>query len=173
MYKVKKNLVLTGMMGSGKSTIGKNLSKNLKMDFADTDNIIEQKLSLSISKIFEIKGEEFFRIMEEKEIQELINKTNIIIALGGGAFMNKTIREKIKINAVSVWLDLDISELYKRTRINKKRPLLIDMTEDDLKKLYDKRKKIYSLADFKIDCNNKNKDEITEEIKEFYKNAYN
>ena len=173
MYKVKKNLVLTGMMGSGKSTIGKNLSKNLKMDFADTDNIIEQKLSLPVSKIFEIKGEEFFRMMEEKEIQELINKTNIIIALGGGTFMNKTIREKIKINAVSVWLDLDISELYKRTRINKKRPLLIDMTKDDLKKLYDKRKKIYSLADFKIDCNNKNKDEITEEIKEFYKNAYN
>ena len=173
MYKVKKNLVLTGMMGSGKSTIGKNLSKNLKMDFADTDNIIEQKLSLSISKIFEIKGEEFFRIMEEKEIQELINKTNIIIALGGGTFMNKIIREKIKRNAVSIWLDLDISELYKRTKINKKRPLLIDMSEDDLKKLYDKRKKIYSLADFKIDCNNKNKDEITEEIKEFYKNAYN
>ncbi len=173
MYKVKKNLVLTGMMGSGKSTIGKNLSKNLKMDFADTDNIIEQKLSLSVSKIFEIKGEEFFRMMEEKEIQELINKTNIIIALGGGAFMNKTIREKIKINAFSVWLDLDISELYKRTKINKKRPLLVDMSEDDLKKLYDRRKKIYSLADFKIDCNNKNKDEITEEIKEFYKNAYN
>ena len=173
MYKVKKNLVLTGMMGSGKSTIGKNLSKNLKMDFADTDNIIEQKLSLSISKIFEIKGEEFFRMMEEKEIQELINKTNIIIALGGGTFMNKIIREKIKRNAVSIWLDLDISELYKRTKINKKRPLLIDMSEDDLKKLYDKRKKIYSLADFKIDCNNKNKDEITEEIKEFYKNAYN
>ena len=160
-------------MGSGKSTIGKNLSKNLKMDFADTDNIIEQKLSLSISKIFEIKGEEFFRMMEEKEIQELINKTNIIIALGGGTFMNKIIREKIKRNAVSIWLDLDISELYKRTKINKKRPLLIDMSEDDLKKLYDKRKKIYSLADFKIDCNNKNKDEITEEIKEFYKNAYN
>ena len=173
MYKVKKNLVLTGMMGSGKSTIGKNLSKNLKMDFADTDNIIEQKLSLSVSKIFEIKGEEFFRMMEEKEIQELINKTNIIIALGGGTFMNKIIREKIKRNAVSIWLDLDISELYKRTKINKKRPLLIDMSEDDLKKLYDKRKKIYSLADFKIDCNNKNKDEITEEIKEFYKNAYN
>ena len=87
--------------------------------------------------------------------------------------MNKIIREKIKRNAVSIWLDLDISELYKRTKINKKRPLLIDMSEDDLKKLYDKRKKIYSLADFKIDCNNKNKDEITEEIKEFYKNAYN
>ena len=97
---MEKNLTLTGMMGVGKSTIGKNLSKNLKMDFADTDNIIEQKLSLPVSKIFEIKGEEFFRMMEEKEIQELINKTNIIIALGGGTFMNKIIREKIKRNAV-------------------------------------------------------------------------
>ena len=170
MYKLKKNLVLTGMMGSGKSTIGNYLSKKLKMEFFDIDDLIEKKLSLSIFQIFQNKGEEFFRKIEEEESKKYIQKGGVVIALGGGAFINKKIRERVKENSVSVWLDLNSDELYKKTRINKKRPLLDNISEQDFKKLYDERKKIYSLANFKINCNSKSKDEIVNEIKEIYEN---
>jgi len=166
--KLKKNLVLTGMMGSGKSTVGKYLSDRLKMQFADMDNIIEKKLSLSIVEIFQNKGEEFFRKIEEEETGKIIKKSGFIIALGGGAFVNKTIREQIKKNSISVWLDLDIDTIYKRTNINKKRPLLKNISKQDLEKLYEERIKIYSLADFKISCNSKSKGEIVDEIEKIY-----
>ena len=106
------------MMGTGKSTVGKYLCDRLKMQFADMDNIIEKKLSLSIVEIFQNKGEEFFRKIEEEETGKIIKKSGFIIALGGGAFVNKTIREQIKKNSISVWLDLDIDTIYKRTNIN-------------------------------------------------------
>tara|TARA_B100002052_G_C15856527_1_gene587787 strand:- start:516 stop:1022 length:507 start_codon:yes stop_codon:yes gene_type:complete len=167
---LKKNLVLTGMMGSGKSTIGKSLSNSLSMEFIDTDDIIEKRLSLSISTIFETKGEDYFRSIEEEESLKLFKKKGLVIALGGGAFMNDKIRENIKKTTFSVWLDLNIDEIFKRVSMNKKRPLLHNNSKESLQKLYDQRKKTYSLADYKINCNFKNKNEIVDQIKKLYEN---
>ena len=168
MNKLKKNLVLTGMMGSGKTTIGKSLSQRLNMQFADIDDIIEKKNGLSISMIFEQRGEKTFRQEEEVESKNALKRSNIIIALGGGAFINKNIRDEIKKNSVSIWLDLDVEMLYKRVNLNQKRPLLKNSSKEDLKKIYNDRKKIYSLADFKIQCTLKNKDQIINEIVKIY-----
>ena len=170
MYKLKKNLVLTGMMGTGKSTIGDNLSKKLKIEFIDIDHIIEEKLSLSIFQIFKNKGEKFFRRIEEQESMKYLKKNGAIIALGGGAFINKKIRKYVKENSFSVWLDLDNSKLFKKLKNNKKRPLLENISEKDFKKLHDERKKVYSLADFKINCDSKSKDQIVKEIEKIYEN---
>ena len=168
MNTLKKNLVLTGMMGSGKTTIGKSLSQRLNMQFADIDNIIEKKNGLSISMIFEQRGEKTFRQEEEEESKNALKRSNIIIALGGGAFINKNIRDEIKKNSVSIWLDLDVEMLYKRVGLSQKRPLLKNSSKEDIKKIYNDRKKIYSLADFKIQCTLKNKDQIINEIVEIY-----
>ena len=162
------------MMGSGKSAIGKSLSDALNMKFADTDSIIEERLSLSIAKIFETKGEEFFRKIEMEESIKLTEKKGFVISLGGGAFINDTIREKIKKSCFSVWLQLDIDEIFNRTKNNQKRPLLnISNSREKLDKIYKERKEIYSMADYKIDCNKKNKNEIVEEIKKIYENKQN
>ncbi len=159
------------MMGSGKTTIGKNLSYRLKMKFADTDHNIEKKLSLTISEIFEKKGEKFFRKIEKDEVLKIIEKSGFVISLGGGAFMNKTIRENVKRNSISVWLDVKGNMLQQRTIMNKKRPLLKNINKQDFLKLYEERKKIYSLADYRIDCTSKKKEEIIKEIEKIYENS--
>ena len=166
---MKKNLVLTGMMGVGKSTVGQDLATKLNLQFKDVDKIIEKKLSLSITDIFEKKGEGFFRKVEEEETLNYIKEKNVVVALGGGAFMNEKIRENTKKLCISVWLDLEPKYLFPRIKMNKRRPLLNSKSsEQDVKNLYEKRKKIYSLADYKIDCNSKTKDEIVKEILKIY-----
>ena len=102
---MKKNLVLIGMMGSGKSTIGRILSKKIKLNFFDIDKLIEQKTDLSISEIFKRKGEDFFREIEEKTTVKYLKSSNNIIALGGGAFLNNNIRAALKTNSISIWLN--------------------------------------------------------------------
>ena len=168
-YKLKKNLILTGMMAVGKSLIGKDLSKKLNMEFKDIDKIIEKKLSKSISEIFKKDGENFFRKIEEKETLNYINKNKLVIALGGGAFINKKIRNSCEKKCVSFWLDLDAKIIFQRIKLNMKRPLFNNKTtEIEVKKLSDTRKKIYSLSDFRINCNSKNRSEIVEEIIKIY-----
>ena len=121
---MRKNLVLLGMMAVGKTTVGKMIAKTQSLQFIDTDTIIENKNSMTIKEIFKQKGENFFRLEEEKEIPELLNKNNCVIALGGGAFMNKKIRESVLKNSISVWLDIDLKTLNQRIKWKKKRPLI-------------------------------------------------
>ena len=97
---VRKNLVLLGMMGVGKTTIGKIVAKKQGLEFVDTDINIEKKCSMKISEIFKKKGEKFFRIEEEKEVLKSLTKNNCVIALGGGAFVNQSIRNGILKNAI-------------------------------------------------------------------------
>ena len=166
---MKKNLVLLGMMAVGKSTIAKIVAKELNLKFIDTDKNIVKKTSMTIMDIFEKKGENFFRKEEEKEVLKSLKKNNCIIALGGGAFINKIIRERVLKNAISIWLDADIEILKDRIKKNNKRPLLMkENYYEKLKELYDKRKKIYELADQKIECNNLAKKKIAEKIIELY-----
>jgi shikimate kinase/shikimate kinase/3-dehydroquinate synthase len=168
---VKKNLVLLGMMGVGKSTLGKIVAKQLNLKFIDTDLNIEKKWSMKIWEIFENKGENFFRIEEEKEVLECLKKDKTVLALGGGAFMNKNIRNLVLKNSLSFWLDLNLKTIAIRVKWNKKRPLLNQQNaEEIIKKLYLKRKNIYKLAKYKINCNKMTKEEIAKKIIFFYEN---
>ncbi len=121
---MNKNIVLLGMMGAGKSTLGKIVAKKLNLEFLDTDLNIEKKNLMTINQIFETKGESFFRNEEEKEVLQVLKKKNCVIALGGGAFLNNLIREKILKSCLSVWLEIDIKILSERLKSNNKRPLL-------------------------------------------------
>ena len=166
---MKKNLVLLGMMGVGKTTIGKIVAKKQGMEFIDTDENIEKKCSMSISEIFKEKGEKFFRIEEEKEVLKSIKKNNCVIALGGGAFINEDIRNTILKNAISMWLDTDLKTLNTRIKWNKKRPLLNEKNnQKKINELYSERKNIYKLANYKIDCSNLDKENIAKKIVIFY-----
>ena len=168
---MKKNLTLTGMMGVGKSTIGKALSKRLSMEFIDIDKIIEKKLKLSIQKIFEQKGEAFFRKFEEMVVLEEIVKKNKVISLGGGAFMNKKIRDYVISHAKSFWLDLSTDILVKRLSSSRHRPLLKNKdVKLTVEKIYSQRKNSYLLANYRIDCNNLTSDLIIKKIVKHYEN---
>ena len=103
--KSKGNIVFLGMMGSGKTSIGKLVSKKLDLNFFDIDQKIEEKFQMKISKIFNEKGETFFRKIEEKMTLELLKRKKSVIALGGGGFLNKNVRDEIIKNHVSFWLD--------------------------------------------------------------------
>ena len=157
------------MMGVGKSTVGKIVAKSQDLKFIDTDLNIEKKCSMKITEIFEKKGEDFFRLQEENEVLESLKKNNCVIALGGGGFINKTIRNNILKNAVSIWLDNDLETLSKRTNWNKKRPLLDKKNNEIIiNKLYEERKNIYKLANYRINCTNLNKKNIADKIIIFY-----
>jgi shikimate kinase len=166
---LKKNLTLTGMMGVGKTTVGKALSEHLSMEFLDVDTIIEKKLNLTVQKIFEKNGEAFFREVEEEVTLQTLKDKNKIISLGGGAFMNPKIRDCVISNTKSYWLYLDLNLLEKRLINSRKRPLLINKNiRLDLEKIYNERKGTYSLANYKIDCNNLSTDLITKKIITLY-----
>jgi len=159
------------MMGVGKSAIGKIVAKKLNLKFVDTDLNIEKKYSMKIWEIFENNGENFFRIEEEKVVLECLKKKKIVLALGGGAFINKNIRSLILKNSLSFWLDLNLKTITKRVKWNKKRPLLKQQNvKEIIKKLYSERKNIYKLAKYKINCNKMTKDEIAEKIIFYYGN---
>ena len=157
------------MMAVGKSTLGKIVAKKGGLIFVDTDLNIEKKHSMKISEIFKKKGEKFFRQQEEKEVLESLNKSECVIAVGGGAFMQKTIRDKILKNSVSIWLDVNLKTLNKRIKWNKKRPLLHgDNAQLTINKLYAERKSIYNLAKHKINCNNLSKESVVKKILTIY-----
>jgi len=157
------------MMGVGKTTLGKIVAKKTGLKFIDTDTNIEENCLMKISEIFKKKGEKFFRLEENKEVLKSLKKSNSVIALGGGAFMDKTIRDSILKNAVSIWLDADLKDLTKRIKWGNKRPLLNEENnQKKINKLYDERKNIYKLANHKINCDNQSKESIAKKIITFY-----
>ena len=166
---MKKSLVLTGMMGVGKSTIGRLLAKKLRFKFIDVDRLIERQEKRSIKKIFDVDGEEYFRKIEEKVTFKILKNKSSIIALGGGAFINNEIRKEIIKNCCSIWLNLSLELLIKRYKRNNKRPLLEgNNLESEVKKILQSRKKIYALANFKINCDNMNKKDVVQKILNLY-----
>ena len=158
-------------MGVGKSTIGKLLAKKLKLKFVDIDRNIEIKEQNTIKEIFKKKGEYYFRKIEETVSLQEIKKDNLVIALGGGAFINPLIRKVVKNSSTSIWLDLDLTTLISRLKNAKKRPLLNNgELEKTINKIYSQRKKIYNESDFKIKCDSMSTEEIVNSIIKLYEN---
>ena len=169
-----KNLTLTGMMGVGKSTIGKNLAKKLNYNFIDVDKIIEAKEGRSINSIFKNESESYFRKIENDITLAELKKRNSVISLGGGAFLNKTIRRSAKNFSISFWLDVPTYELTKRLRKSRKRPLLFKKNIDEtVKKIYFDRKKIYNEADYRIKCKSLKLEQIVNKILGMYEKSGN
>ena len=171
---MNKNLILTGMMGVGKSTIGAKLAKRLKFTFIDIDKIIEVEEGCSINGIFKTKGEIYFRKIENNITLQELKKKNSVISLGGGAFLNDSIRKYVKKFTLSFWLDINVGELIKRLERNKKRPLLDKKNLDDtVKQIYLERKKTYSEADYKIKCDSFKPDKIVDKVLKLYEKSRN
>jgi len=169
-----KNLTLTGMMGVGKSTIGKNLAKKLKYNFFDVDKLIEAKEGLSINLIFKNKSESYFRKIENDLTLSLLKKDNSVISLGGGAFLSNSIRRSAKKFSTSFWLDVPVEQLVIRLKNSKQRPLLYKKNiNETVKKIYFERKKIYNEADYRVKCSTLKSEEIVNKILNLYENSRN
>lgn len=167
-----KNIVLTGLMGSGKTTVAKALKNIFKeFDLIEIDDLIAKKEKLSISEIFSFKGEEYFRTIEKNIIYETLKKENQIISLGGGSLENNFDFSVVKNNSLLFYLKADVEILYERIKNNKERPLLnCENPKEKLKNLLELREKNYKKADYIIDVNSILPEEISVKIEEIYKN---
>ena len=162
----KKNICIMGLMGSGKSIIGKDLSKNLNLKFYDTDKEIELITNKKISAIFKEEGESFFRDIEEKVCSEILTKENCVVSLGGGSIISKKIRKIIKKNSYSIYLQVKLNNLQNRLKFSRKRPLLNKNLNNSeiLKNILKDRQKYYEKADLIIN-NDGDKSQTLKEIK--------
>ena len=166
----KLNITLCGMMGSGKSSIGKILAKKIGYNFVDIDKLIEEKEQKSINKIFEENGEKYFRETEEQITLDILKNRNTVVSLGGGAIINKKISNIIKMNSYNIYLEVNINILKKRLIKSKNRPLIIKKDiNKTLKELLIKRESFYKKADLII----KNEENINNTIKTILKNIIN
>ena len=138
IFSLKQNVVLTGMPGSGKTTVGKILKDLLNKEFVDTDELIEKKENSSIKEIFSIHGEKYFRELEKSVIEEVSKKNGQIISTGGGAILNEENVKNLKLNGKVFFLDRDVSEIVPTDD----RPLSSNVY--DLKKRYEERYPLYS-----------------------------
>ncbi|ODT69306.1 MAG: shikimate kinase [Pelagibacterium sp. SCN 63-23] len=147
----EKPVVLVGMMGAGKTTVGRRLASRLGRQFIDSDEEIERAAQMSIPEIFEQRGEAEFRAGEMRVITRLLKEKNVVLATGGGAFVNPDTRALVKAEAVSVWLKADVDVLFERVSRRSNRPLL--KTADPkatLEKLVADRYPIYAEADVTV-----------------------
>jgi shikimate kinase len=147
----RRSLVLVGMMGAGKSTIGRRLAARLRLPFLDADIEIEAAASMSIPDIFATHGEPYFRDGEARVIARLLDNGPAVVATGGGAFMREETRSRIRDKAVSIWLKADADVIMKRVRRRADRPLL--QTEDPaatVSRLLEAREPVYQSADLTI-----------------------
>ncbi|MFT6072149.1 MAG: shikimate kinase [Alphaproteobacteria bacterium] len=149
-----KSIVFVGMMGAGKSTVGRRLAFQLDMDFIDTDLEIENAAQLSISEIFAHYGEAHFREIERKIVTRLLTENKGIISVGGGAFMDEALRQHIHAHGISIWLHSDFETLMKRVHNQDHRPLLAQNDpEEVMRKLIETRYPIYQKSDISIENN--------------------
>ncbi|OMH40447.1 shikimate kinase [Desulfurobacterium indicum] len=165
-------ITLIGFMGSGKTTTGKKLAEKLNVPFVDIDKEIEKNLSLSIPEIFQKFGETFFRKKEIETFKTITTRFNgVIISSGGGmpAFGNNM--EILKENSITIYLKADFETLWNRIKNDPNRPL-VKLGRNNVKKLFEKRKPFYEMADIIIDTTGKTPAEITEAIEKKLKKIY-
>jgi shikimate kinase len=161
----QRSVVLVGMMGAGKSSIGRRLALRLGMPFVDADAEIEKAASMTIPDIFAVRGEDEFRAGEARVIHRLLESGPQVLATGGGAFMNADTRTEIGAKGISVWLKAEFDVLMKRIRRRHDRPLL--KTEDPgatLRALIEERYPVYDLADITVQSRDVAHDKIVDEI---------
>ena len=164
-------IVLVGLMGAGKSTIGRRLASSLGIPFIDSDAEIMEAAGCSISDIFEGYGESIFRDLEQRVILRLMTGSPCVVATGGGAFIQPAIRDAISQKAVSVWLKADLPVLLERVSRRDNRPLLKTGDKSEiLQKLIDERYPIYAQADITIDSNFGPHESVVEDIVKALKN---
>jgi len=160
-----RSVILVGMMGAGKTSVGKRLAAKLGLPFADADAEIEAGAQLTISEIFERFGEPYFRDGERKVIARLLNGGPLVLATGGGAFMNAATRDAIARHGVSIWLKPSFDVLLARVRKKSNRPLLKTADpEQTLRRLIEERSPTYALADFTIESLDGAHDAVVEAI---------
>ena len=160
-----RSVVLIGMMGAGKSSIGRRLAQRLSLNFSDADHAIESAAGMSIPEIFAQHGEEEFRKGERRVIARLLNDGQMVIATGGGAFQAEETRQRIAEKAISVWLKADIDVLLRRVRKRTNRPMLhTEDPEATLKRLLDDRGPNYAKADLAIQSRDVPHDIIVDEL---------
>ncbi|MFQ3307140.1 MAG: shikimate kinase [Candidatus Midichloriaceae bacterium] len=150
---ITKPIVLIGMMGSGKSTIGRKLARKLNLRFYDSDKVLEEREGLNIMDIHEFMGIKYFQEREEEIIKEIIGYGKIILSTGGSSFMNKNIRKFIKEKGVSIWLDVNHDTIFERVSKRNTRPELFEMGDNKqfLIDMINEREPIFREADIKID----------------------
>lgn len=166
-----KNIVLVGMMGAGKTTVGELLATKLNRELKDIDRVIEQEQKKSIIGIFTDDGEEVFRKLESETIEKFSNMSDLIISTGGGALEKANNLSNLQKNGIIIYLKADIEELFKRVKNETQRPLLKEQDPlEVIKKLIKKREKFYLMADITIITDNKSPEKITEEIIKAIKN---
>jgi shikimate kinase len=161
----RRSIVLVGMMGSGKSSVGRRLAARLALPFVDADTEIEKAAGMSISDIFSIRGEADFRAGEARVLARLLEGGPQVLSTGGGAFMSPATRAAISAKGISIWLDADFDVLMKRIRRRQDRPLL--KTEDPaatLRALMLERNPIYALANLTVQSRDVPHDKIVDEI---------
>ena len=147
-----RSVVLVGIMGAGKTAIGRRLADRLGLPFVDADSEIEAAANMSIPEIFAAHGEDYFRDGEKRVIARLLTDGAKVLSTGGGAFMNAETRERIKSDAVSIWLHADLPILMQRVRRKSNRPLLKSPDpEGVMRKLLDERNPVYALADIAVE----------------------
>lgn len=149
---LRRPIVLVGLMGAGKTTVGRRLAQKLKLDFYDADHEIEAAANMRIADIFEIYGEEEFREGERKVIERLLSGEPLVLATGGGAFMNAQTRALVKAGSTSIWLKAPLDLLVKRTALRDTRPLLKKGDPREiLRRLLEEREPTYAQADLTVD----------------------
>ncbi|RXJ73452.1 shikimate kinase AroK [Veronia nyctiphanis] len=148
----KRNIFLVGPMGAGKSTIGRQLAQQLHMEFFDSDTVIEDRTGADIAWVFDVEGEDGFRIREENVINDLTEKHGIVLATGGGSIKSKESRNRLSARGIVVYLETTIEKQLARTQRDKKRPLLqTDKPRDVLESLAAERNPLYEeVADFVV-----------------------
>ncbi len=160
-----KNIVLTGFMGAGKSTVGRIIARALGMRFVDLDEEIEKKAGMSIPEIFSKYGEEHFRDIESEIIKEVSSLSNAVIVTGGGAVIREENRKMLRENGVIVYLHVEPEEAFRRLKDDTSRPLLrVENPLQRIKELMDKRKEFYRDNDFEVDTTGLSPEEVAEEV---------
>ncbi|WP_428355540.1 shikimate kinase [Methyloprofundus sp.] len=171
----KKNIYLIGLMGAGKTTVGRLLAKSLGVPFYDSDKAIEDITGVDIATIFEFEGEKGFRVRENKMIKELTDLEDIVLATGGGVILNEENRQRLKENGFVVYLKCSVDRIVDRTSRNSQRPLLnVDDPRDKIQTILDERESLYmDCADFVIDSGQIQSKAAVKEILKEYTNRLN
>ncbi len=144
-------IVLVGLMGAGKTSVGRRLAEKLDIPFVDADHEIETAAGKTIAEIFADHGESYFREGERRVIARLLENGKQVLATGGGAYMNEETRNRIKANAISIWLKADLELLLKRVRKRNDRPLLRENPEAVMRNLIEKRYSTYAEANITVE----------------------